>query len=357
MTDFNPTLPLERAATLPASWYFGEEIHRRERERVFGQSWQMVGRGEQVASSGQFFTVDVAGEPILVVRGEDGMLRAFFNVCRHRAAPLTTDECGTLAKLRCRYHGWTYDLAGQLRGTPEFDGVCDFRKEDNGLVPVAVAEWGPFVWVHLGVVREPLPMFLAPLPDWGQKAFDGLKWFARRSYDLNCNWKLYVDNYLDGGYHVNTIHPSLAGVLDYREYATTTHGYTSLQSCPLQPSTGTVGSTRTGDRAAYWWVYPNAMINLYSGVMDTNCVIPLGPERCRVTFDFYFATGTTIDFANASLAVAETVQNEDVKICEDVQRGLGSRSFHSGRFSVRRENAGYYFHQLLAKAVDGMPVL
>ena len=120
-----------------------------ERDAVFARTWQVVGRREQVAKPGAFLTADIAGEPVLVVRGEDGVLRAFFNVCRHRAAPVCTEECGTATKLRCRYHGWTYDLAGKLRGTPEFDGVQDFRKEDNGLPPVAVAEWGPFVWVHL----------------------------------------------------------------------------------------------------------------------------------------------------------------------------------------------------------------
>ena len=125
------------------------EVSRWKRNAVFARSWQMVGRRELVATPGAFLTANIAGEPMVVVRGEDGVLRAFFNVCRHRAGPLCTEECGTVTKLRCRYHGWTYDLAGNLRGLPEFDGVQNFAKEDNGLVPVAVAEWGPFVWVHL----------------------------------------------------------------------------------------------------------------------------------------------------------------------------------------------------------------
>src|SRR5205823_3122992 len=108
---------------------------------------------------------EVAGEPLLVVRDGDGVLRAFFNVCRHRAAPLLSEPCGTATKLRCPYHGWTYDLAGRLRGTPEFDGVADFRREDNGLVPVAVAEWGPLVFVNLDQPEQPLAEYLAPLPE------------------------------------------------------------------------------------------------------------------------------------------------------------------------------------------------
>jgi choline monooxygenase len=351
LSAFDPDLPLDRAKTIPNTWYHDPGLYDLERRAVFGRSWQVVGRREQVAEPGQYLTADVAGDPVLVVRGEDGTLRAFFNVCRHRAAPILNEPCGKVSKLRCRYHGWTYDLEGRLRGTPEFDGVCDFRKEENGLAPVAVAEWGPFVFVHPEGPREPLEEFLAPLPGWvaGRNAFAGLPWYARREYDVACNWKVYVDNYLDGGYHVNTVHPGLAGVLDYREYKTTTHGNTSLQSSPLVPAEGAAGKTRTGDLAAYWWVFPNFMLNVYGGVMDSNLVLPLGPDRCRVVFDFYFAAGTDEAFVRDSVAVADQVQAEDVGICEEVQRGLSSRAFVTGRFSVKRENAGYYFHQLLAR--------
>jgi choline monooxygenase len=352
LVGFDPELPLERAKTIPSTWYTDPRVYEAERYAVFGRSWQAVGRSEQVRDSGSYLTAEIAGEPVLVVRGDDGELRAFFNVCRHRAAPVLSEPCGAAAKLRCRYHGWTYDLAGRLRGTPEFDGVVDFRKEENGLVPVgAVAEWGPFVWVHLDPPREPVAAFLDPLPGWveSRKAFDGLRFAGRKVYDLACNWKVYVDNYLDGGYHVTTVHPGLAGVLDYKEYRTTVHGHTSLQSSPLKPAAGAEGKTRTGDLAAYWWVWPNFMLNVYAGVMDTNLVLPLGVDRCRVVFDFYFAEGTDEGFIRDSMAVADQVQAEDVGICEEVQRGLVSRSYATGRFSVKREVAGYHFHQLLGR--------
>lgn len=349
---FDPGLPLERAETIPSSWYTDPRILAAERAAVFGRTWQMVGRVEQVRGAGAFVTANVAGEPVLIVRGDDDRVRGFFNVCRHRAAPLRSEPCGSAAKLRCRYHGWTYDLSGRLRGTPEFEDVADFRKDDNGLVPLGgVAEWGPIVWAHLDPPREPVNEFLAPLPVWttDRGAFDGLRWTARTSYDLACNWKVYVDNYLDGGYHVATVHPGLAAVLDAREYRTTVYDRTSLQSSPLKPTEGSVGQTRTGHEAAYWWVFPNFMLNVYSGVMDTNLVLPIGPDRCRVVFDFYFAEGTSDEFIRESIAVAEHVQTEDVMVCEEVQRGLGSRSYTTGRFSVKREAAGYRFHQLLAE--------
>src|SRR5262249_51906090 len=163
--------------------------------------------------------------------------------------------------LRCRYHGWTYDLAGQLRGVPEFDGVAEFRREDNGLLPVNVGVWGMLVWVHLGNEPEPLDSFLAPLARQAEPM--GLRgpltWVARREYRLACNWKVFVDNYLDGGYHVNTVHPGLAGVLDYTRYRTEIDGATAVQISPLVRDEAGLSAVRSGDSAYYWWVFPNLM--------------------------------------------------------------------------------------------------
>ncbi len=180
----------------------------------------------------------------------------------------------------------------------------------------------------------------------------------RQEYELECNWKVYVDNYLDGGYHVNTVHPGLAGVLDYSEYRTQVHGNTSVQTSPIKVAMDadpTATKTRTGPEAAYWWVFPNFMMNLYEGVMDTNLVLPLGPGRCKVIFDFYFADTQSLaarQYILDSIAVAHQVQEEDMGICEQVQRGLASSSFSTGRFSVKREIAGYHFHQLLARELQ-----
>jgi choline monooxygenase len=354
LAAFDPGLPLEQARTIPASWYHDPGLEALERRAVFGDTWQVAGRAALVAGPQTYLTCEIAGEPLLVARDGDGVLRAFANVCRHRAAPVMTEECGRASRLRCRYHGWTYDLAGRLRGTPEFDGVADFCREDQGLPPRAVALWGPYAWVHGGPRPEPLEEALAPLPAEAAGRLEGLKFAERRVYDLACNWKVYVDNYLDGGYHVNTVHPGLAGVLDYSRYRTDTYARTSVQRSPLvQAGPGdAVAAVRAGTEAQYWWVFPNFMLNLYDGVMDTNLVLPLAPDRCRVVFDFYFADteGEAAGrFIRDSIDVAEQVQREDIGICEEVQRGLRSRSFDTGRFSVRREAAGYHFHQLLAR--------
>jgi phenylpropionate dioxygenase-like ring-hydroxylating dioxygenase large terminal subunit len=350
--DFDPTLPLDRAHTIPSRWYFDPAIAERERATAFAD-WQAVGRLDQLPDAGSYFTIEIAGEPIAVLRDGDGVLRAFHNVCRHRAALVLCEPCGAATKLRCRYHGWTYDLTGKLRGAPEFEGVKDFDRADFGLIPMTVATWGPTIWVHPTAPHQPLDRFIAPLYE-RTKSFgvDGLRWHARRSYDLACNWKVYVDNYLDGGYHVNYVHPNLAGALDYANYRTELFENCNVQISPLKSAeSAAVTAVRSGDVAMYWWMFPNFMVNLYAGVMDTNLVLPLAPDRCRVVFDFYFADGTDAAFKEQSLAVAEQVQQEDIAICEDVQRGLRSRSYTTGRFSVRRENGGYQFHQLLAQSL------
>jgi choline monooxygenase len=352
---FDPNLPLDRAHTIPSAWYFDSDLAELERRTVFA-GWQAVGRLDQLSGPGSYLTADVAGEPVAVVRDEAGTVRAFHNVCRHRAAPVLCEPCGSATKLRCRYHGWTYDLSGRLRGAPEFDGVADFNREDFGLVPMIADTWGPTVWIHPQSAALRLADFISPLPERGEVA--GLKWYARRTYDLACNWKVYVDNFLDGGYHVHTVHPGLASVIDYPHYHTELYSNVSVQVSPLKAATGDAieSVVRLGEAAYYWWVFPNFMVNLYDGVMDTNLVLPLGPERCRVVFDFYFAESADADFAEKSVEVAEQVQREDVGICEDVQRGLRSRSYTTGRFSVRRENGGYHFHQLLARALrSGLP--
>ena len=346
---YDQDAPLEMAHTIPAAWYIDPEVAELERSRVFGNNWIAVGRLDQVTTAGQFFTFELAGEPLIVVRGADGLLRGFYNVCRHHAAAVATAPCGIAQQLRCPYHGWTYGLDGSLKGAPEFAGVCNFDRAENGLVPVSVATWEGFVFVNLA--QEPLPLE-NHLGDLAQRmaahSLPGLNFFTRQSYTLACNWKVYVDNYLDGGYHVPHLHKGLNSVLEYTEYTIENGDRYSLQSSPMVPSQdASVANTRTGDRAYYYWLYPNFMINIYEGVMDTNLVLPLGAERCLVIFDFFFS-GSDEKYKTESVAVSDRVQAEDVDICESVQRGLHSKAYGAGRLSVRRETGEHLFHRLLA---------
>jgi len=353
LNSYNAGSPLEEASTIPASWYLDERISRLERDQVFARNWIAVGRVDQVTSPGQFFTFELAGEPLVVVRGTDGELRAFYNVCRHHAAAVADSPCGTVQHLRCPYHGWTYGLDGTLKGAPEFGGVCNFKREENGLVPVRVATWELFVFVTLDQNAPALEASLGDLPARvAPLNLSKLHFFTRKSYTLACNWKVYLDNYLDGGYHVPHLHKSLNSVLDYKEYNIENGDRYSQQSSPMVPSQdASVANTRTGDMAYYYWLYPNFMINYYEGIVDTNLVLPLGIDKCQVIFDFYFAdiSDARLDYNGESVAVSDRVQDEDVGICESVQIGLRSRAYGAGRLSVRREAGEHLFHRLLAK--------
>jgi choline monooxygenase len=343
---YDDQAPLDHAYTIPADWYIDERIASLERDQVFGSNWTAVGRADQAAAPGEFFTFDLAGEPLIVVRGADLQLRAFYNVCRHHAAAVATAPCGVAQHLRCPYHGWTYGLDGSLKGAPEFAGVSNFDRSANGLVPVQVASWENFIFVNLNAAVPSLETWMGELRQ--RILVSSLRFFTRRTYTLACNWKVYVDNYLDGGYHVPHLHKALNSVLDYSEYTIENGINYTLQSSPMVASEdNSVAHTRTGDRAWYWWLYPNFMINIYEGVMDTNLVLPLGQEKCQVIFDFFFGD-TSPEYNAESVSVSDRVQAEDVDICESVQRGLHSRAYAAGRLSVRREAGEHLFHRLLA---------
>jgi choline monooxygenase len=353
LASYDDRAPLAEASTIPAPWYVDSRIADLEARTVFSKSWQMVGRIEQVEKPGQFVTATIAGEPIVVVRGSDNILRGFYNVCRHHAAAVMTEACGQASILHCPYHGWNYGLDGSLKGMPEFDGVKDFDRQKNGLVPVKAEIWEKFVFVNLDPPASSLKDFLgglvkrvAPL------GVSQLHYFDTRTYDIACNWKVFVDNYLDGGYHVPHLHKGLSSVLDYKEYTIENEDRYCLQSSPMVASDEdkATGATRKGDRAWYFWQYPNLMINCYEGYMDTNLVLPVDVDHCRVIFDFYFGDVSEgrREYNDQSVAVGARVQDEDLGICEAVQRGLKSRAYGAGRLSVRREAGEHLFHRLLA---------
>lgn len=339
--------PIERAETLSSRFYFGDAVHQFEREHVFARQWQYVGHRSQLQKPGDQIIAVVADNPILVVMGDDHVLRAFYNVCRHRGGPLATENCHS-GMLQCKYHGWTYKLDGSLRGTPRFNRVDLFDRSDFGLFPVLLDEWEGLLFVSLerqhktvasdltGIAERILPERLSSLK------------FARRvSYDVKCNWKAYIDNYLEG-YHVPYVHPELCDLLDLQEYATETSEKFSLQFSPLKENDTVYGS----GQAFYYFVFPNFMLNILPGRLQTNMVVPTSPHSCRVLFDFYY---TDIDSPSAQqrlkddIAYSDRVQQEDIEICEHVQKGLESRVYSTGRFSPETELGVYHFQSLLKK--------
>jgi len=350
--SYDPEAPLAEASTIPSPWYTDERVFELERQTVFSDSWQFAARIDQLTKAGDYVATEIGGEPILIVRGSDDKLRAFFNVCRHHAAAVMTEPAGHANHLRCPYHGWTYSLEGELKGTPDFNDVCNFDRAGNGLVPMEVTVWEQWVFVRVGggqndpaVVENELGKQIESLN------FGVLHWFERRVYQLKCNWKVFVDNYLDGGYHVPHLHKGLDSVLDYSNYTIENGERYCLQSSPMVSTShdDEIGAVRSGQRALYYWQYPNFMMNYYEGTLDTNLVRPLAIDRTEVIFDFYFrdVSASARERNLASVIVGDRIQQEDLDICESVQRGLNSRAYRAGRLSVRREAGEHLFHRLL----------
>ena len=353
--SYDADAPLAEAWTIPAPWYTDARVYELERRTVFSRTWQLVARAEQVREPGQYVTCEIAGEPVVVVRGGDRLLRGFFNVCRHHAAAVMTEEEGSARSLRCPYHGWTYTLEGELKGTPDFAGVCNFDRASGGLVGVECDAWEGWVFVKLERGGPPLAEFLGAELVGQARPLDlqSLQWMERRRYSFECNWKVFVDNYLDGGYHVPHLHKGLDSVLDYGKYTIENGERFCLQSSPVVSAgaESETGAVRRGERALYYWIYPNFMINWYEGVMDTNLVLPRGVDHTEVVFDFYFpdVSEAARERNLVSISVGQRIQDEDTEICKSVQRGLASRAYNAGRLSVRREAGEQLFHQLLSK--------
>ena len=343
--------PLARAGTIPSAWYTDPRFHAIDSELIFARSWQQVGHAAQVAAEGQYLVSTVADDPVIVVRGKDGVLRAFFNVSRHRGGPLATDH-GCARALQCRYHGWTYLLDGTLRGVPAMDRTELFDRKDYSLVPLRVATWQGLVFVTLDPALPPLETFVAGIAERiAPMRLDGLTFSREVRYVVEANWKVYVDNFLEGS-HVPYVHPELVKLYDYQSYVTEVYDWYSLQYSPLTGDNALYSRDGGGD-AFYYCLFPNFMLNILPGRLQTNLVRPLGPARCEVVFT-YFHDDVTSPAARQRIeddvAYSDAVQAEDAGICARVQQGLGSRAYDRGRFSVKYEAGVYHFQELVRGA-------
>jgi choline monooxygenase len=336
--------------TPPASFYIDPLRLQHERDDVFARSWQLVGRADQLAQPGDYFTTQVGKEPLLFTN-DGGTLRGFFNVCRHRAGPIAYG-CGRAQRLSCRYHGWTYDLSGQLLRTTEMDGAVDFDVSKIRLQQVAVHRFGPLLFAALEPSTPAFDDFhpgvsahCAPL------GLERMRYVAMRDFPVKSNWKVYVDNYLEG-YHIPLVHPALNRELDYRQYATELGPRHVLQYAPIRANTAQ--HYRGGDgqsQAFYYWLFPNIMLNIYEGQLQTNVVIPVDANNTIVRFEWYSLEPLPDPQTNErwlELArFSEEVQAEDATICEAVHNNMHSRAYVSGPYSPVREEGVRLFHRLM----------
>jgi len=349
---FDPEVPVEDAWFPPSSWYTDPRFTPLEREAVLGHSWQPVCRIDEVKEPRSFASGCAGGEPWVVTRGDDGLLRAFSNTCRHKGREVVTG-CGRADDLVCGYHAWRYDLDGALRSAPKMAGVRGFDRQAMSLPQLGLTTWGPWVWVHPDPTAAPLRETVTELDRrLTAGGWDRLRFVERVEWDIGCNWKVFVDNYLDGGYHVPHMHPSLDDQLDMDTYRTELfEGYNIQSSRPGEGLDGDEGNQRIGEGALYAWLFPNFTLNRYGPCMDSNLVTATAPDRCHVVYDFFFDPDTdgAEEFVRKSIEQSAVTQREDIEICESVQRGLGSRHYDRGRYAPQLEHGEHQFHQLLAR--------
>jgi choline monooxygenase len=339
---------LALSTALPAIFYTDARTPQLDARAVFARSWQWVCHQSQIADAGDYIVTQIAGLPLIILRSVDGSIKAFHNVCRHRAGPIATCDAKQAKVLRCKYHGWTYGLDGVLRSATEMGQTENFTPSGIKLPEAKVAVWQGLVFVATGNAPDFSSVVKGIDERLGLQTPKDYLFHRRVAYDINCNWKVYVDNYLEG-YHVPHIHPGLNSLLDYRTYITETSEWYSYQYSPLESADDLYGS---GD-ALYYFIYPNTMLNILPGRLQTNRVLPMGVDKCRIEFDYYYAADDSEQAVlrrERDLAFSDEVQKEDVDICESVQIGLSSGSYTAGRLNPLRENAVHHFHELLRSA-------
>jgi choline monooxygenase len=327
-------------ATLPARLYGCPDAWARERTAVFGRAWLFIGHEAEAASPGDWIATDVAGHRLLAVRGRDGALRAFHNVCRHRAGPLVQGLSGRCeGELVCAYHGWRYALDGRLRAATGFGTVDGFDPREFGLLGVRLETWRGLVFVNLDEAPPPLAAHVAPLETLlAERALEIAAPALRRSHDLNCDWKVYAENYLEG-YHIGSVHPVLAGELGSAEYRVRVDGDLVVQEA--------VG-VNDGPQAGVWgWLWPNLGINVYRDGAMIERMTPVGPGRTRLDYLFLNDGGATA--LGEALEASDRLTAEDARICEAVQANLSAGAYQQGVLSARHEAAVAWFQSRLAE--------
>jgi choline monooxygenase len=339
---------LEQARALDAAFYCKPEMREIDRDAIFRKTWHLVGHVNQIPQTGDHLAVETALAPLIVVRDSESAIRAYHNVCRHRAGPLALCDGKGAKALRCLYHGWTYTLEGALRSAPEMNPLEQFDLQNTRLHECQVAVWNGLIFI----AEQSTLSFIEFSKGWDEPlrslSPESYQFFQRHHYDIDCNWKVYCDNYLEG-YHVPHIHPGLNSLLDYRQYVTEAGDWFSYQYSPLESSQSLYGD---GD-AVYYFIYPNTMLNLLPGRLQVNRVIPLGVDRCRVYFEYFYTPDNSAEAdakRNADHEFSHQVQLEDLGICEHVQRGLSSGSYEPGRLNPLRENALHHYQELIRKA-------
>jgi Rieske 2Fe-2S family protein len=364
--------PYRSAHLLPGRVFHDPAVLAWEMEHFFAKDWLVVGRAEQAPESGSYFLVDVAGENIVLVRGRDGELRAFYNVCRHRGTAVAEEPCGKVVRFQCPYHAWIYDLDGSLVRARHLEDLEDFDVKDFGLVPVRVAVWQGWVFLCLSDETPPLEEFLG---DWiehhAERDMTGLRRAGRLEYDVKANWKVIAENYSEC-YHCPGVHPLLNRLTPYDlggdwfptgpwkgGWMPLDEGYDTMSmdgsrnGRPLLPFT-----TPEDDRKIlYHILWPNLIMSIHPDYVLTHHAWPIEPGLSKVHCDLYVTEETLAAGFSVSDALEfwNLTNEQDYRVCEMQQVGTASRSFTAGRYS-NQEASVHAFDLMVADryAMDGV---
>lgn len=359
MLDFEIDPDIARAHTPPACFYTDPALFQRLKDRAFARSWQLAADADVVKAPGNCFPCALLegalDEPILFTRDHDDRLHCLANVCTHRGN-LVCEGPGTETSLRCRYHGRRFELSGQFRHMPEFEGVEGFPAPADDLPRVPFAVWERFLFASRDPLA-PLAQVLAPMTD--RIGWMPVRQFQHdpsrdREYVVRANWALYVDNYLEG-FHIPYIHASLNDQLDYDNYVVELlpHGVLQLGTADdgadafhLPPTSPDAGR-RIG--AYYYWFFPNLMLNFYPWGLSINIVRPMAVDLTRVSFITYVWKPELLDRGAGS--GLDRVEREDEAVVEATHRGLKSGFYTRGRYSAKREAGPHHFHRLAVETM------
>ena len=352
---------LARGRTLPAEWYTDPKRFEREQDRIFATSWNFIGRVDQVAKAGDFLTGRLGKVPVVIVRDEAGLLRAYANVCGHRGSELVLEKSGNRRTLQCHYHAWTWGLDGTLRAAPHCHEQQEFNKADFPLTPLGVETFGAFIFINPGPVSCSLAATLGQLPKILRSAgadIDSLRFRERREYAIQANWKVVVENFLEC-YHCAVSHPGFANLIDLDKYQVVTYDRCSVQRGPVKASAraqqNEAFTADEGREGIYSYVWPNFMLNVYPGAgnASTNLILPVDEHHCLAVYEFFFSESTPEGQQRAMVEFIDQVQREDIVIVESVQRGLRSGFYKQGQLILTRENGIQHFQKLVFAALTG----
>jgi phenylpropionate dioxygenase-like ring-hydroxylating dioxygenase large terminal subunit len=341
--------------SLPWAWYTDPDMLRREGERIFARAWQYVGHTEQLPEDGSYFTAAAGQIPVVVTRARDGELRGFVNVCRHRGHVVASGS-GQRETLQCPYHAWTYGLDGALRAAPRSDREPGFDFADLGLRPVQADKWGPFVFVNPDAGAPPLAGALGDVPDRLAEIIDvdALQFRFRTQFELEANWKIACENFLEC-YHCAVAHPGFTAAVDVSpdSYRLEAHGLVSSQLGPLRRNGDSFLAGGEVPRSQFHFLWPNFGINVFPGQPNLSCgpILPLGPERTGRFLDYFFAPDADQAWIEELIAFDDQIGREDRALVEGVQRGVRTGVLPEGRLLSESEQLVAHFQRLCAQAL------